>query len=150
MPDCADSLCPTERPPAAMRQSRRAFLQTLGTMILASSCNASMRAGHSGELGRGCRDRPHPVFGAAVRADALRNDAAYRQAVTKFCQVVVPESELKWATVQPKRGQFSFSDADSIVQFARGNGLSVRGHTLAWYAALPPWTAGIGLRLSFT
>ena len=144
MPDRADSLCPTES--AVMRQSRRALLQTLGTMLLASSCNASIRAGHAGELGRGCPDKAHPVFGAAVRADALRNDAAYRQAVKKFCQVVVPESELKWATVQPKRGQFSFSDADSIVQFARANGLSVRGHTLAWYAALPPWTAGIGSR----
>jgi endo-1,4-beta-xylanase len=26
----------------------------------------------------------------------------------------------------------------------QGNGLNVRGHTLAWYAALPPWTAAIG------
>jgi endo-1,4-beta-xylanase len=76
----------------------------------------------------------------------MRNDAGYCQAVTKFCQVVVPEGELKWATVQPKRGQFSFSDADLIVQFAKSNGLSVRGHTLAWYAALPPWTADIGSR----
>jgi endo-1,4-beta-xylanase len=86
------------------------------------------------------------VFGAAVRADALRNDPAYRQAVMKFCQIVVPESELKWATVQPKRGQFSFLEADSIVAFAKSNGMNVRGHTLAWYAALPPWTASISSR----
>lgn len=111
-------------------------------MLVASSCNPSVPAAQSGGLGRGCPDRARPIFGAAVRADALRNDAAYRQAMTKFCQVVVPESELKWATVQAKRGQFSFSEADLIVQFAKGNGLSVRGHTLVWYAALPPWTAG--------
>jgi endo-1,4-beta-xylanase len=110
-------------------------------MVVASSCTA-----YSGELGRGCPNGAHPVFGAAVRSDALRNDAPYRQAATKFCQVVVPEGALKWATVQPKRGQFSFSDADSIIQFAGSNGINVRGHTLAWYAALPPWTAAIGSR----
>jgi len=139
MPDC--SLPRTDRRPAVMRQNRRAFLQALGTMVVASSCTA-----YSGELGRGCPNGAHPVFGAAVRSDALRNDAPYRQAVTKFCQVVVPEGALKWATVQPKRGQFSFSDADSIIQFAGSNGMNVRGHTLAWYAALPPWTAAIGSR----
>jgi endo-1,4-beta-xylanase len=115
-------------------------------MAVASSCSPSIRAAYSGELGRGCANGAHPVFGAAVRSDALRNDAAYRQAVIKFCQIVVPEGELKWATVQPKRGQFSFSDADLIVQFAKSNGLSVRGHTLAWYAALPSWTADIDSR----
>ena len=146
MLDCADNLPRTDRRPAPMRKNRRAFLQALGTVLVASSYNPGLRAASAGEPGRGCPSGTHPVFGAAVRSDALRNDAPYRQAVTKFCQVVVPEGALKWATVQPKRGQFSFSDADSIVQFARTNGINVRGHTLAWYAALPPWTAAIGSR----
>jgi hypothetical protein len=68
MPDCAESLCPTERRPAAMPQSRRAFLQTLGTTLVASSCNASIRPANSGELGRGCPNGPRPVFGTAVRS----------------------------------------------------------------------------------
>jgi hypothetical protein len=58
MPVCADSLYPRERRPAVMRQSRRALLQTLGTMLVASSCNASIRAAHSGDLGRGCPNGP--------------------------------------------------------------------------------------------
>ena len=134
-------------PDPGVGQSRRAFLQTAGrVMLVASSCNAIIRRAYSADYQSGCLDGGHPLFGAAVRADALRNDAAYRQAVKEFCQLVVPESELKWATVQPKRGQFNFSEADFIVQFARSNGLSVRGHTLAWYAALPPWTAEISSR----
>lgn len=139
-----DGLCRIARQSA--RQSRRSFLQALGTVLVASSCDPGLRAAQCGELGQGCPNGAHPVFGAAVRADALRNDPAYRQAVTKFCQIVVPESELKWATVQPKRGQFSFQEANSIVAFAKSNGMNVRGHTLAWYAALPPWTASISSR----
>ena len=146
MRGCADNLPRTDRRPAVMRRNRRAFLQALGTTPVAASCSPGIRAASSGELGRGCPNGAHPAFGAAVRSDALRNDAAYRQAATKFCQVVVPESELKWATVRSKRGQFSFSDADSIVQFAKSNGLNVRGHTLAWYAALSRWAAAIGSR----
>ena len=94
MRGCADNLSRTDRRPAVMRRNRRAFLQALGTMVVASSCSPSIRRAYSGELGRGCPNGAHPVFGAAVRSDALRNDAAYRQAATKFCQVAC---RMTWA-----------------------------------------------------
>src|SRR5260370_30574918 len=109
MPDCADNLPRTDRRPAVMRQNRRAFLQALGTMVVASSCGPSIRAAYSGELGRECPNGAHPVFGAAVRSDALRNDAPHRPAGAEFCHVVVPEGEPKLATAQPHRGPFHFS-----------------------------------------
>lgn len=85
-------------------------------------------------------------YGAAVRSDALAADRSYREAVIADCQLVVPESELKWLELRPTPNQYRFEKADAIVDFARQNGIQVRGHTLAWYGALPKWTDQIATR----
>jgi endo-1,4-beta-xylanase len=85
-------------------------------------------------------------FGAAVRSDALASDLPYRNAVIANCQMIVPESELKWLELRPTPDQYRFEKADAIVDFARQNKIEVRGHTLAWYGALPSWTEAIASR----
>jgi endo-1,4-beta-xylanase len=85
-------------------------------------------------------------YGAAVRSDALAADPSYRNAVIANCQMVVPESELKWLELRPNRDEYRFEKADAIIDFARQNNIEVRGHTLAWYGALPPWTESIATR----
>jgi endo-1,4-beta-xylanase len=85
-------------------------------------------------------------YGAAVRSDALAADPTYRDAVIANCQLLVPESELKWLELRPTRDEYRFEKADAIIDFARQNGIEVRGHTLAWYGALPNWTESIATR----
>jgi len=85
-------------------------------------------------------------YGAAVRSDALAADPSYRDAVIANCQMVVPESELKWLELRPTQEEYRFEKADAIIDFARQNGIEVRGHTLAWYGALPTWTESIASR----
>jgi endo-1,4-beta-xylanase len=85
-------------------------------------------------------------YGAAVRSDVLASDLPYRNAVIANCQMVVPESELKWLELRPTPNEYRFEKADAIVDFARQNAIEVRGHTLAWYGALPSWTEAIATR----
>jgi endo-1,4-beta-xylanase len=85
-------------------------------------------------------------YGSAVRYDALASDAAYRAAIIANCQIIVPEGEMKWPDIHPSRGQYRFERADALVDFARQNGIEIRGHTLAWYGGMPAWTAAIGSR----
>ena len=85
-------------------------------------------------------------YGAAVRSDALASDGSYRDAIVANCQMVVPESELKWLELRPTRDEYRFEKADAIIDFARQNAIEVRGHTLAWYGALPSWTDEISTR----
>ncbi len=89
-------------------------------------------------------------FGVAVRSDVLTTDAAYRAAIVANCQMIVPEGEMKWPDVQPMRGEFRFEKADAIVDFARQHQIDVRGHTLAWYGGMPPWTNDIKNRAEAT
>lgn len=90
--------------------------------------------------------RPAIPFGAAVRAGALASDAAYREAIAANCAMIVAEGEMKWPTVHPARGEYRFELADAIAAFARSNAMTVRGHTLAWYGAMPDWTNEIATR----
>jgi endo-1,4-beta-xylanase len=85
-------------------------------------------------------------YGAAVRSGALASDTAYRAAIVANCQMIVPEGEMKWPDIHPARGEYRFEQADALVDFARQNRIEVRGHTLAWYGAMPAWTAAIASR----
>ena len=83
-------------------------------------------------------------YGAAVRSGALVSDLSYHDAIIADCQIIVPESELKWLELRPARNEYRFEKSDVIADFARQNGIEMRGHTLAWYGAMPAWTDEIG------
>ncbi|MGY4399005.1 endo-1,4-beta-xylanase [Sphingomonas sp. UYAg733] len=83
--------------------------------------------------------RARMLFGAAVRAEALRSDAAYRAAVAANCGVVTPELGLKWAWVEPERGKLDFRAADQIASFASATGKTMHGHALLWHQSIPGW-----------
>ena len=93
----------------------------------------------------GANAAPLP-YGAAVRADALASDPAYRTAVLANCQIIVAEGEMKWGDIHPARGEYRFEKADALIDFARQNNIQLRGHTLAWYGAMPAWTSEIDNR----
>jgi endo-1,4-beta-xylanase len=56
---------------------------------------------------------------------------------------VTPEGDLVWGHLRPTRNQFDFESADEVLAFAESNGMTMRGHTLAWYGAMPDWTKEI-------
>jgi endo-1,4-beta-xylanase len=41
--------------------------------------------------------------------------------------------------VEPQRSALQFAAMDAIVDFARAQGMSVRGHTLLWHRSVPDW-----------
>jgi endo-1,4-beta-xylanase len=82
--------------------------------------------------------------GTAVRSDVLKRNRAYRELVAAQFSSVTPENEMKWAVIEPSRGDFDFDPADGIVEKARDAGQKVRGHTLVWHAQLPGWVRDLG------
>ncbi|WP_313395451.1 endo-1,4-beta-xylanase [Sphingobium yanoikuyae] len=116
---------------------RREFLA--GGMALAATLPAGVAAAamppglatHARAKGR--------YFGAAVKSRQLREDAGFTQAVAQECNILVQEYELKRGTTEPKPGQYDFSGADQIIDFAQKHDMRARGHALVWYAAQPKW-----------
>ena len=80
-------------------------------------------------------------FGTAVKnldSSAFR-DPAYRAAVVRDCNILVPEYALKWKEIDRGRGHYDFSAPDALLAFAEAHGMAFRGHPLIWYKSNPIW-----------
>jgi endo-1,4-beta-xylanase len=79
-------------------------------------------------------------FGTAIAAHDL-TVPAYIEIVLLECGVIVAENEHKMYTIQPTPDAMNWAPGDSLVAFAKANGLGMRGHTLLWQHPqwLPDW-----------
>jgi endo-1,4-beta-xylanase len=82
------------------------------------------------------------LVGTALAASHLAADPDYAQVAGAQFNSVTPENEMKWESVEPRRGQFDWSGADAIVAFAEAHGQRIRGHNLVWHQQLPSWLTG--------
>ncbi|KAJ3127260.1 hypothetical protein HK098_006534, partial [Nowakowskiella sp. JEL0407] len=64
--------------------------------------------------------------------------------------ILTCENCMKMDALQPNRGSFSFGNADNAINFAKTNGLKMRGHTFVWHSQLPGWVSNIGDRSTLT
>ncbi|POX46225.1 1,4-beta-xylanase, partial [Streptomyces sp. Ru72] len=81
-------------------------------------------------------------FGTAVSSGKL-GDSTYSTILDREFDMITPENEMKWDTIEPSRGSFNFAPADSIVSHATAHGQRMRGHTLVWHSQLPGWVKSI-------
>ncbi|WP_306316510.1 MULTISPECIES: endo-1,4-beta-xylanase [unclassified Streptomyces] len=77
-------------------------------------------------------------FGSAVDNPELA-DTPYANLLGREFGQTTPGNGMKWYATEPQRGVFDFTAGDEIVDYARANGLKVRGHTLLWHSQLPDW-----------
>jgi endo-1,4-beta-xylanase len=52
---------------------------------------------------------------------------------------ISPENILKWQSLQPEEGNFTFAGADKYVAFGEKNKMFIVGHTLVWHNQTPKW-----------
>lgn len=79
------------------------------------------------------------IWGGAVQQNQLKNDTEFAALVVQQCSSITPEWEMKWASMEPRRGQRNFARADAMAAFAKNHGLGVRGHALVWHRSVPDW-----------
>jgi endo-1,4-beta-xylanase len=80
-------------------------------------------------------------FGAALDPGDF-DEKPYVKLATEQLGCVTSENQMKWANVEPRRGDFNWDGADKLVAFAKSRGQKIRGHNLVWHSKLPPWLTG--------
>ncbi|WP_432921443.1 endo-1,4-beta-xylanase [Microbispora sp. CA-135349] len=75
-------------------------------------------------------------FGTAISANRL-GDSQYATIANREFNMITAENEMKPDATEPQPGQFNFTNADRIYNWAIQNGKQVRGHTLAWHQQQP-------------
>ncbi|GAB4213154.1 MAG: endo-1,4-beta-xylanase XynA [Roseiflexaceae bacterium] len=77
------------------------------------------------------------LIGAAIPPS--QTTTSHADLLKRHFNSITAENAMKWEAIEPQEGQFTWSDADTIVQFANANGIKVRGHTLLWHSQVPAW-----------
>lgn len=82
-------------------------------------------------------------LGVAVSSyvDINNSSDARTQLIKKHFNMVVPENNLKFDSVEPSRNYFSYGGGDAVANLAKANNMYMRGHTLAWHNQLPQWVS---------
>ncbi len=89
----------------------------------------------------GASGRARVKLGAAVNHGYLfdAGDPTYAATFVQEFDSLTPEYELKLDQLLPREGAYDFAVADRLVDYAEKTGKEMRGHTLVWHEALPPW-----------
>jgi endo-1,4-beta-xylanase len=78
-------------------------------------------------------------IGAALSSFQVdRGDVSASLAQSQF-NSITPEFQLKPDVIAPNEGEFDFSGADALVDWALSNGMDVRGHALLWHESTPDY-----------
>jgi endo-1,4-beta-xylanase len=91
------------------------------------------------EQEKGLKDYYADYFnmGVAVSPRALSTDEA--GLIIREFNSLTAENAMKMGPIHPKEGEYFWQHADSIVAFAQGNNMKMRGHTLCWHNQTPGW-----------
>jgi endo-1,4-beta-xylanase len=117
--------------------SRRAFIAALAGAALFP--NGVESADASAETGLGdVAERRGVLFGSATSNYQIA-DASFAAALASDCRILVAEYEMKRLALERRRGALDFSASDSLLAYAKRHTMRLRGHTLCWHAANPPW-----------
>ena len=80
------------------------------------------------------------LIGTAVTVDQVEGrDPKATSIITNQFNSIVAENCMKPMYLEPAKGQFCWTQADSLVQFGLDHGMKVIGHVLIWHNQTAPW-----------
>lgn len=85
------------------------------------------------------RARPGLLIGTAVALGPFVSDADYANHVVGEFGALTPENAMKPQALAPRRGEYTFEEADALLDLAASKGMTVHGHTIAFSEAMPRW-----------
>ncbi|MEV5608566.1 endo-1,4-beta-xylanase [Streptomyces sp. NPDC052225] len=133
----------TARSPRSTRTRTAAGAALAATALLlglaaAPSAQAEADGKHRAATLDELAQRSGRYFGSAVDNPELA-DTEYADLLGREFGTTTPGNTMKWEATEPQRGVFDFTGGDEVIDFARANGMKVRGHTLLWHNQLPGW-----------
>ncbi|GAA1664472.1 endo-1,4-beta-xylanase [Glycomyces endophyticus] len=126
------------------RKRRRAVIAGVVTVATAAlGLGLSTQFASAQTTLRGAADGLNKDIGVAVSYNLLQNNAQYRNLVATEFNSLTAENAMKWDATEPSDGNYTFTQADAIVDFAEDNGQSVHGHTFVWHQQTPSWVQNL-------
>lgn len=123
-----------------LRRRGTAIAVAVGALI-AASIVIPMTAAHADSTLGQLAAAKGKYFGSATDNPEL-TDTAYVSILGSEFGQITPGNSMKWDTIEPTQGTFSYTKGDAVVSLAQSHSQIVRGHTLVWHNQLPSWLTG--------
>ena len=85
-------------------------------------------------------------IGAAVLPNILKKDSKYAETLSSEFNMVGMEKSMKWQVIHPDVNNYTFEEADKLIEYALKNDMAVRGHTLVYSRKMPEWFNNINAK----
>ncbi|KAG9034570.1 hypothetical protein FRB95_013023 [Tulasnella sp. JGI-2019a] len=119
---------------------------TVSTTSTSTTTSSTSTTTNTGLRGLNLLAKAHGrYFGTAPDALWSITDAPYLALTGNSSEfgMITPANAMKYDTIEPSQGVFSYTHGDYTVSWAKANGQTVRGHNFVWYNQIPSWvTAG--------
>ncbi len=125
---------------ACSRRTTHRFLAAAALALATSAAQAAPQEWKPGDpipsLARAYQEEF--LVGAAVTPGMVMVGDTHLFLERQFA-VVTPEDAMKPLNLARREGRYEFGMADALVDWARKNGIKVRGHCLVWHQQQAPW-----------
>jgi len=122
-----------------------AFTLTFLAILLTSGCekaNAEIKDRYNeinSDTLKGLKDYYKNYFPIGVAVEPISLTGTSSALIVKHFNSLTAENVMKPASVHPEENRYFWDNADLIVNYAKANGMIVRGHTLLWHKQVPSW-----------
>jgi endo-1,4-beta-xylanase len=79
------------------------------------------------------------IGGAYNRNLVTGRDPKAAKIAIKHNNTATSENDMKWESVHPRSGEYTWGSADSFIEFCEKNKMVPIGHTLVWHGQTPRW-----------
>jgi GH35 family endo-1,4-beta-xylanase/enterochelin esterase-like enzyme len=106
---------------------------------------ALLMMGSTATFAQGLKDayKDYFMIGVAVNGRNVTNPEQMALVKKEFNSITA-ENDMKPEPTEPQEGEFRWENADRIANFARANGIKLRGHCLMWHSQIGRWMTAEG------
>lgn len=85
------------------------------------------------------KDVAKRIYIGTAMSQMYMNESENLKITAEEFNMITVEWELKWAHVEPNRGQYTYELGDRVVAYADKHKMPLRGHNLIWHEEVPQW-----------
>jgi len=118
---------------------KRSLLKVTAFAAVIAITACASRKNQSANAQKGLKDYYKSYFPVGVAVGPRDVSGETGEFIRQHFSSLTPENAMKMGPIHPRKDQYFWRDADTIVNFAQRNGLRVRGHNLCWHEQTPNW-----------